>query len=79
MKALVKSHPTAGGMRRGAHNCGDCDRSFVSAVEDFSLGLGDRLDELACECGGLWQDSLELEGFTQGSANTLALVREGTR
>ena len=75
VKAHVKSHPTAGGMRRGAHNCGACDRSFVSAIEDVSLGLGDRLDDLACTCEAEWRDLLELEGLMQTSADVGALVR----
>ncbi len=75
LKALVKSHPTAGGMRRGAHNCGACDKSFLTAIEDYSLGLGDRLDGLACDCQEEWLDTLELQGFTQGAADLSALVR----
>jgi len=75
LKAHVKSHPTAGGMRRGAHNCGTCDRAFLSAIEDVSLGLGDRLDALACDCREEWLDLLELQGFTQGSADVGALLR----
>ena len=35
LKAHVKSHPTAGGMVRGAHNCGACDRKVVDAIEDI--------------------------------------------
>jgi len=75
VKAHVKSHPTAGGMRRGAHNCGACDRSFVSAIEDFSLGLGDRLDDLTCACEDQWRDLVELEGLMQTAADVGALVR----
>ncbi|TLZ71025.1 MAG: TIGR01210 family radical SAM protein [Methanobacteriota archaeon] len=32
LKAHVKSHPTAGGLRRGAHNCGTCDRRVIDAA-----------------------------------------------
>lgn len=75
LRALVKSHPTAGGMRRGAHNCGECDRSFLAAIEDRSLGIEDRLDNLACHCREEWEDLLELEGLMQTSADASALVR----
>src|SRR5207245_8349021 len=34
LNAHVKSHPTAGGMVRGAHNCGTCDRAVVNAIEE---------------------------------------------
>jgi len=74
LKAHVKSHPTAGGMRRGAHNCGTCDRTFVTAIEDVSLGLGDRLDALACDCEDEWRDLLELEGLMQTAADVPALL-----
>ncbi|MBI4415521.1 MAG: archaeosine biosynthesis radical SAM protein RaSEA [Euryarchaeota archaeon] len=75
LRAHPKSHPTGGGLRRGAHNCGTCDRSFLGAIEDFSLGLGDRLDDLACECRAPWLDLLELEGLMQTSADVHGLVR----
>ena len=74
VKAHVKSHPTAGGMRRGAHNCGECDHDFVAAIEEYSLGLGDRLDELACDCRGQWEDLLELQGLLQSAADVHALL-----
>ena len=75
LKAHVKSHPTAGGMRRGAHNCGECDAGFVHAIEDFSLGLGDRFDELGCECRAEWEDTLELQSLMQTSADISGLLR----
>ena len=75
VQAHVKSHPTGGGMRRGAHNCGTCDRSFLAAIEERSLGLADRLDDLACGCRDEWTDTLELQGFLQGAADLSALVR----
>lgn len=75
VESHVKSHPTGGGLRRGAHNCGACDRAFLSAIEDASLGLGDRLDELACDCRAEWEDTLALQGFLQGAADISALLR----
>src|SRR5256884_9934985 len=48
LKAHVKSHPTAGGMVRGAHNCGSCDRRVVNAMEEFYLGLRKDFDDLTC-------------------------------
>ncbi len=75
LKAHVKAHPTAGGMRRGAHNCGACDASFLSAIEDASLGLEDRLDGLACACRAEWEDTLELQGLMQTAADVSGLLR----
>jgi radical SAM enzyme (TIGR01210 family) len=75
LKAHLKSHPTGGGMRRGAHNCGQCDGTFLRAIEVRSLGLGDTLDDLACDCREEWSDTLELQGFLQGAPDLSALVR----
>ena len=75
MNAHVKSHPTAGGLRRGAHNCSVCDGSFLRAIEDYSLGTGDTLDELACECREEWRDVLELEPLMQTAADVAGLLR----
>ncbi|MCU0798257.1 MAG: archaeosine biosynthesis radical SAM protein RaSEA [Candidatus Thermoplasmatota archaeon] len=33
----LMSCPTAGGRKRGAHNCGECDGAFLSLIERFSL------------------------------------------
>ncbi len=74
VKAHVKSHPTGGGMRRGAHNCGECDSTFLAAIEDASLGLGDRLDALSCGCRARWEDVLDLEGFLHGAPDVHALL-----
>jgi radical SAM enzyme (TIGR01210 family) len=64
----VVSAPTAGGKRRGAHNCGRCDAEVVSAIEFHRLS--DDIEELAtvpdCDCKGRWRAQLELEGYQQG-------------
>jgi hypothetical protein len=75
LQAHVKSHPTGGGMRRGAHNCGACDRSFLAAIDDVSLGLGDRLDDLACDCRQEWEETLELQSLMQTAGDVSALLR----
>lgn len=61
LHAYVKCHPTAGGLRRGAHNCGECDRQVVRALEEFSLGLRHDFDDLDCACRDTWQDYCELQ------------------
>jgi uncharacterized Fe-S cluster-containing MiaB family protein len=62
-------------MRRGAHNCGVCDRSFLAAIDDVSLGLGDRLDDLACDCRQEWEETLELQSLMQTAGDVSALLR----
>ena len=63
LKAHVKSHPTAGGMRRGAHNCGSCDRRAINAIEEFSLDLRRDFSELDCACRERWRAELDLQDF----------------
>ena len=63
LEAHVKSHPTAGGMARGAHNCGTCDRKVIDAIEEFSLGLRRDFDDLACECKDVWQSYTDAQEF----------------
>ena len=72
LRAHVKSHPTAGGMPRGAHNCGVCDREVLEAIEEFSLGLREDFDGLTCACKPLWREYRDLQGFMLTSSDPLA-------
>lgn len=63
----VVSFPTGGGRSRGAHNCFECDREVLSAIEEFSLGLREDFKDIYCECKERWLDLLDLQGFTQSS------------
>jgi len=53
--------PVAGGKARGPHNCGRCDREFVSALKLFSVTQDRSVLNLDCECRYLWEKYLELE------------------
>jgi archaeosine synthase beta-subunit len=54
--------PTAGGLARGPHNCGTCDRRFLSALEEASLSQRfDGLAGLECACGVEWRTDGALE------------------
>jgi hypothetical protein len=45
------SFPTAGGLARGPHNCGECDRTVLAAIEDASLDQRfEALGALHCRC-----------------------------
>jgi len=49
-KRLV-TFPTAGGLPRGPHNCGRCDRSVLAALEEASLSQRfEELEGLDCAC-----------------------------
>ncbi len=74
LKARVKSHPTAGGRARGAHNCGSCDRKVVNAIEEFSLGLRTDFADLSCECTEVWQAYLDAQGFMLTPSDPLAIL-----
>src|SRR2546426_9685673 len=72
LKAHVKSHPTAGGLVRGAHNCGTCDRRVVNAIEEFSLGLRADFGDLSCACQEVWRAYGGTQPFMMTSADPLA-------
>ena len=74
LKAHVKSHPTAGGMVRGAHNCGTCDRGVVNAIEEFSLGLREDFADLSCACQEVWRAYWETQPFMLTSSDPLAVL-----
>ncbi len=74
LRSHVKSHPTAGGRPRGAHNCGACDRAVIDAIEEFSLGLRKDFDGLRCECKELWREYLDLQEFMLTPADPLAVL-----
>jgi archaeosine synthase beta-subunit len=74
LKARVKSHPTAGGMARGAHNCGSCDRRVVNAIEEFSLGLRQDFEDLSCDCKEVWRAYSETQEFMLTPADPIAIL-----
>lgn len=58
------SDPTAGGGKRGAHNCGRCDRQVLKSIREFSLTQDISVFKgLYCECKERWLDLLDLESF----------------
>jgi hypothetical protein len=56
----LMSSPTAGGKKRGAHNCGKCDDIVLSAILEFSLKNDpDRLPEPMSCCKDEWRAYLD--------------------
>ncbi|TLZ43859.1 MAG: TIGR01210 family radical SAM protein [Methanobacteriota archaeon] len=74
LRAHVKSHPTAAGMARGAHNCGKCDRRIANAIEEFSLGLRRDFDDLSCDCKGVWRAYVAAQEFMLSPADPFATL-----
>jgi hypothetical protein len=60
--ARLVTFPTAGGLPRGPHNCGQCDKAVLAALEEASLAQTFApLDELACECRASYERFASLE------------------
>ncbi len=54
--------PTAGGLPRGPHNCGECDRTVLAALEEASLDQSfGGLEGLRCDCQSDWQRHRQME------------------
>jgi len=63
----IKCDVVAGGQRRGAHNCGKCDSSFMNAVDRFTIhGNRNAFEKLKCGCREEWLDCLEAGEFLKG-------------
>ncbi len=69
------SSPTAGGTKKGAHNCGKCDKKVLLAMERFSLTQDKScLDELNCDCKEDWQDILSTQYFAKTQGDLFKLI-----
>lgn len=59
---LLKCDITGGGSIRGAHNCRECDRKYLKAIQEFSLKQDKKIfNNLKCDCYEKYLDQLELE------------------
>ena len=55
-------HPTAGGKIRGSHNCGNCDKHVVAAIERYAVsGDLNEFNGIVCDCESVWREELTLE------------------
>jgi radical SAM enzyme (TIGR01210 family) len=58
------SFPTAGGLPRGPHNCGQCDTRVLRAIQETSLTQRfELLDGLDCSCRAEWRGGSALEAL----------------
>ena len=63
----IKCDVTGGGRRRGAHNCGKCDRAVLDAIHRFSIEQDvSILDNLNCKCREIWRRYVDIERFSYG-------------
>ncbi|UCE36950.1 MAG: archaeosine biosynthesis radical SAM protein RaSEA [Thermoplasmata archaeon] len=71
----LMSSPTAGGTKKGAHNCGKCDKNILEAIREFSLTQDiNHIEELHCECKDHWQYALATENIAKTQGDLLRLV-----
>jgi radical SAM enzyme (TIGR01210 family) len=71
----LMSSPTAGGTKRGAHNCGVCDLKVLKAIEGFSLTQDPKyLEEPDCGCKKIWKDILATENMARSQGDILKLI-----
>ncbi|MGI0071031.1 MAG: archaeosine biosynthesis radical SAM protein RaSEA [Thermoplasmata archaeon] len=62
--ARLVSFPTAGGLARGPHNCGECDARVLAAIEEASLSQEfGPLEALDCACRSTWASTRALEAL----------------
>lgn len=67
--------PTAGGTRRGAHNCRNCNKYVAAAIEHFSHHQEpSSLEEVwkhGCECQAAYETNLEMEKYSFASSGLM--------
>lgn len=64
--------PVGGGTRRGAHNCGECDRAILDGLKAFTASQdAGRLARPACGCLDMYRTVTGLEGLVLGGTPDL--------
>ena len=59
VSARVISSPSGGGSQRGVHNCGQCDRSALDAIERFNFSQDISDLNVSCGCIEKWKLCME--------------------
>lgn len=57
----LMSSPSGGGAMRGVHNCGECDKAALDAVERFSFSQDVKDLDVSCGCRARWKIYLDSE------------------
>ena len=66
----LMSSPSGGGSLRGVHNCGDCDRKALDAIEKFSFTQNLNDLKVECDCLKRWNVYMDSE-IALGSTSDL--------
>ena len=70
VECRLMSSPSGGGSQRGVHNCGNCDRKALDAVESFSYSQNVADLDVSCECLNTWKAYMDSE-LMLGTASDL--------
>ncbi len=61
VNARLMSSPSGGGSQRGVHNCGECDKRALDAVEKFSFSQDVADLDVTCDCVEKWKSYMAAE------------------
>ncbi len=70
------SSPSGGGSRRGVHNCPQCNKRFLEAIDNFYLNQDPSLLEFSCTCKAQWMDTLDFQEMMGTTADLDRLIGE---
>lgn len=69
VNARLISSPSGGGSQRGIHNCGECDRIMLDAIEKFSITQDIKDLHVSCKCKKEWEHYLYSEKIMGSAAD----------
>ena len=70
------SSPSGGGSRRGVHNCPNCNKQFLEAIDRFYMSQDSTILEFSCTCKAQWLDTLDFQGMVGTTADLDRLLGE---
>ena len=71
----VMSSPSGGGTQRGVHNCGECDKDALDAVERFSFSQNIKdLNANPCKCRGKWSEIMASEALLGTASDVMRTI-----
>lgn len=70
------SSPSGGGSRRGVHNCPNCNKQFLEAIDRFYMSQDPEILEFSCTCKAEWLDTLDFQGMVGTTADLDRLLGE---
>ncbi|MDD1768392.1 MAG: TIGR01210 family radical SAM protein, partial [Methanomassiliicoccales archaeon] len=60
--ARIFSSPSGAGTPRGIHNCPNCDRKVLEAIQQFTFSQDQsEFDHIECECTAEWRALMDVQ------------------